>query len=119
MKNITASILAIAILSTVTVQAAPSVSPTLQRVIEIRKTLPVPADWHFFMSNEAEWRDAARPTHSAYSNLAYKSTFIREWYAMSATDEQLRHTIAHEMGHRICNCTDEATAEGIALQILK
>jgi hypothetical protein len=89
----------------------------MQRIVSIRKTLPVPADWHFFTLSEAEWSKAAPGTHTAYSNLAYKTTFIRETYAESASDAALRQTIAHEMGHRICNCTDEPEANRVAAQI--
>jgi hypothetical protein len=94
----------------------------LQRVVAIRKTLPIPADWHFFMLSEAEWKNSKGQglgTHTAYSNLAYKTTFIRESYAISAQDSQFRHTIAHEMGHRICNCTNESTADRIADQLTR
>ena len=123
MKNITAIILTVAFLTTVPCNAAPnSLFEEGDRVRSIAKTLPagtVPADWHFFIFNEAQWIN--RPgagTHTAYSYLDSKHTYIRETYILRSTDEQLRHTIAHEMGHRICNCTDEATAEGIAAKIL-
>lgn len=89
------------------------------RIVAIRKTLPVPADWHFFLLSEAEWNKQGLGTHSAYSNLAYKTTFVRESYAASAQDVKLRHTIAHEMGHRICGCTDENTADRIADELTR
>jgi len=89
----------------------------LQRIAEMRKTLPVPADWHFFLVTEADWRKIQLGTHSAYSNLAYKTTFIRESYVESVQDDKLRHTIAHEMGHARCQCTDESTADRIADQL--
>jgi hypothetical protein len=113
----TATFVLLALLS-VPVAAAPK--PTaMDRVIAIRKTLPVPANWHFFLVTEADWRKVQLGTHSAYSNLAYNTTFIRESYAISAQDDKLRHTIAHEMGHRICNCTDEGTADRIADQLIR
>ena len=115
MRTLTAA-LALALLSATGVST--HAAPAIQRVIEMRKSLNVPLDWHFFLLNEAEWRDTSSPTHSAYSNLTYKSTFIREWYAKSATDSQLRQTIAHEMGHRICNCTDESKANFYQSKIL-
>jgi hypothetical protein len=100
---------------------APQGPTAMERVVAIRKTLPVPADWHFFMVSEADWRmrqGVARGTQTAYSDLGTNVTYLRESYAASAPDEKLRHTIAHEMGHRICNCTDESTADRIADQIL-
>ena len=88
-----------------------------QRVVALRDILSIPADWHFFVLSEAEWSKATPATHTAYSNLSYKTTFLRESYVKSATDTQLQQTIAHEMGHRICQCTDEDEANRIAALI--
>lgn len=92
----------------------------IARVAAIRKTLAIPADWHFLLLNEPEWTrraGVALRTSTAYSDLDTHITFLREFYVMSAQDEKLRHTIAHEIGHYRCQCQDEATADRIADQL--
>ena len=128
MKNITASILAIAILSTVTAQAAPNLlTEQTLRISIIRKTLPaIPADWHFIVVNDIEWKTIIEKNglqrnqpQSAVSNLKTHFTFVRAAYAMQAPDWELRKTIAHEMGHFECQCQDENKANFYQDQILK
>jgi hypothetical protein len=58
-------------------------------------------------------------SHTAYSLLNRHVTYIRDTYVESAQDDKLRSTIAHEMGHQVCGCTDEATANHFQAIILK
>ena len=97
----------------------------MQRIADIRWSLPVPRGWHFVVLDEVKWNQMVsanglrgnRP-QSAMSSLDGGFTYVREQYVDTAEYWRLRHTIAHEMGHRICNCTDEVTADKIADQIL-
>ena len=93
------------------------------RVRAIAKTLSVPANWRFIVVDEIQWKSITQKSgttlesHSAVSNLKAGVTFIRVGYAAAATDYLLRRTIAHEMGHARCQCTNESTADRIADQL--
>ena len=129
MKNIliAATItLALFVLLTVTVHASTNLlTEQTLRISVIRKTLPaIPADWHFIVVSDDDWRhiiDKNGLNHgspqSAVSNLKNHITFVRAAYAMQAPDWELRKTIAHEMGHYLCGCTDENKANFFQDQI--
>lgn len=125
MKNITASILAIAILSTVPCYAAPNLLfEQGDRVRTMAKTLPVvPADWRFLVFDEVQWNrittDNGFKTRTAVSNLKAHITYVREAYAIAATDFELRQSLAHEMGHYLCGCTNEDKANSYQAKVLR
>lgn len=81
----------------------------------------IPQGWQFVVLNESAWKSNphTHDSHTAYSLLDRQVTYIRETYAMTASDYQLRQTIAHEMGHFICDCKDEAKANFYRDRILK
>lgn len=83
-----------------------------QRVAKLSATLPYPTGWRFSVVSEAAW--AAVPvigkTDTAYSDLDRHVTYVRSSYAASASDDQLRRTLAHELGHWLCGCADESQA---------
>jgi hypothetical protein len=89
------------------------------RIRAIAKTLGtnVPEDWHFIVVSETQWAAMVKENglhlgeaQSAISSLTGHFTFIREGYAVRATDYLLRQSLAHEMGHYQCGCTDENKA---------
>src|ERR1700730_4186777 len=111
--------IALALLCSIATQAAPNLLVEQgDRVRAIGKTLPgVPSDWHFMIVNEQTWQDIVRTKrswsnlgNSAASNLTAHLTFVREGYALRATDSDLRQILAHEMGHHLCGCQDENKA---------
>ena len=56
-------------------------------------------------------------THSAYTYLPLRQTYINEAYLITAEDRRIRHTMAHEAGHLICECNSEQRANDIAYQL--
>jgi len=56
-------------------------------------------------------------TDSAYTILQFRQTFMNEDYLVYADDGRVRHTLAHESGHLICECNSETKANEIAYQL--
>lgn len=88
------------------------------------KTLPVvPADWRFLVFDEVQWNrittDNGFKTRTAVSNLKAHITYVREAYAIAATDFELRQSLAHEMGHYLCGCTNEDKANSYQAKVLR
>ena len=100
---------------------------TGDRVRAVAKTLKgVPPDWRFLVVNDVQWKTIIEKNgldrsqaQSAVSNLAMHFTFVREGYAVRAPDNELRQTIAHEMGHYMCGCSNEDKANSEESKILK
>jgi len=115
-------IVALGLVCSIAATAAPLVTPEA-RVNSTVESLgaAVPQGWQFVVMNEAAWRmnPYTHNSHTAYSLLDQHVTYIRETYVQSAQDDKLRSTIAHEMGHELCGCTDEATANHYQAVILK
>lgn len=53
-------------------------------------------------------------TDTAYTYLPLHRTYVNEGYLTYADDQRIRHTLAHEAGHLICECPSEQTANDIA-----
>lgn len=56
-------------------------------------------------------------TDTAYTSLALQQTHINEDYLVTGEYDQIRHTMAHEAGHLICECRSEEKANDIAYQL--
>lgn len=115
------------LLCSIAAQAAPTLLVEQgTRIRAIVKTLPgTPQDWRFIVLDEVQWKQIMSKSgtrlmsQTTISNLETHFTFIREGYAIAATDYKLRRSLAHEMGHRMCACQDEDKANFYQDQILK
>lgn len=80
----------------------------------------MPRWWRVIVLRKPEWDGKmleyglVGKTDSAFTILGDDVTFLNEDYLSLASDEQLEHTLAHESGHLICNCSNEDTANKIA-----
>lgn len=53
-------------------------------------------------------------TDTAYTSLLLQQTHVNEDYLVTGEYDQIRHTMAHEAGHLICECHSEEKANDIA-----
>ena len=58
-------------------------------------------------------------TESGYTYLGSNQTHLNEDYLIWHDDHDVRHLLAHEAGHLICECTSEQKANDIAYQLEK
>jgi len=58
-------------------------------------------------------------TESGYTYLGLNQTHINEDYLVWHDDKDVRHLLAHEAGHLICECKSEEKANDIAYQLEK
>jgi hypothetical protein len=83
----------------------------------------MPNSWDIHIIPEIQFEANIRRyninTESAYTFLPLDRTYLNEFYLQYADDRRVRHTLAHEAGHMICNCTSEEKAEEIAYQLEK
>jgi hypothetical protein len=130
MKSFTkfTALLFLMLLAATATQAGPDLVFQMgDRVRAAAKTLKgVPSDWRFLVVNDEQWRHMIDKNgldrgqaQSAVSNLEMHFTFIREGYAVRAPESELRQTIAHEMGHYLCQCTNEDKANSYQDKILR
>lgn len=83
---------------------------------------PMPNEWDIHIIPEGQFIENVQHLHvgftqSAYTAIPIDQTYLNEGYLMIADDRRVRHTLAHEAGHMICNCTSEVKAEAIAYQL--
>ena len=116
----TASILAIALLTAVSCYAAPVSQSIRVHQLVAQLHVQLPPDWNFILLNEGQWRGVGdRDTNTAFSHLSEHLTYVRESYAIHATDKELLRTLAHEIGHFQCQCQDENKANVYRNKILQ
>ncbi len=56
-------------------------------------------------------------TDSGYTTLGLNQTHLNEDFLIWHPDQDVRHLIAHEAGHLICECKSEEKANDIAYQL--
>jgi len=82
---------------------------------------PMPDTWGVHIIPVEQFEIAKRRYHldtdSAFTFMPQNQTYLNEFYLTYADDRRVRHTLAHEAGHMICNCTSEEKAEAIAYQL--
>ena len=82
---------------------------------------PMPNEWDIHIISGEEFNANTNRLHinteSAYTFMPLDQTYLNEDYLMVGDDRRVRHTLAHEAGHMICNCTSEEKAEEIAYQL--
>lgn len=82
---------------------------------------PMPNEWDIHIIPVEQFNENINRfrinTESAYTIMPLDQTYLNEMYLGYADDHRVRHTLAHEAGHMICNCTSEEKAEGIAYQL--
>ncbi len=92
----------------------------LERSLNFTKE-PMPDTWNIHIIPEAQFHENVEKmkvtTESAYTFMPLDQTYINEAYLQYATDQMVRHTLAHEAGHMICACTSEEKANDIAFQL--
>lgn len=77
-------------------------------------------DWKIFVVPADQWREglsaknAQTSIGTCYTQLPFKFTYCRAEWVKGASVRQISHSLAHELGHIICNCDDERTAEAFA-----
>jgi hypothetical protein len=78
----------------------------------------MPDTWNIHIIPEEQFQENIQIMHvnteSAYTFMPLGQTYINEGYLGYADDRMLRHTLAHEAGHMICECTSEQKANAIA-----
>ncbi len=62
-------------------------------------------------------KDHNIPTETAYTYAGVNHTYLNEDVLLWQSDEVIRHVIAHEAGHLICECRSEDKANEIAVQL--
>lgn len=76
----------------------------------------LPEGWLIVTVDEPTWRrlkkkyDLPPDALTAFTDIHAGWTVVRERYALTATNERLRHTMAHEGGHVACQCASEDVA---------
>jgi|SRR4051812_19534239 hypothetical protein len=87
-------------------------------------TLSYPNDWRILVAcSPVAWQNLLRAadvhgTHSAFTNLRKRTTVINA-DIFRRFSSQYRRTLAHELGHILCNCSSEAKAEDFAFNTAK
>ena len=98
------------------------------RILRLEHTLnfsrePMLSPWTIRILDEETFlkyvRENNLSTYSAYTNLFGTVTSLNEGYLEFAIDSRVRHTLAHEAGHVICQCASEDKANEIAYQLEK
>ena len=113
-------ILALLFLSLLPARVAQA-NTAFERVSKLAASLPFAPDWKFVLVSEGAWFHVPvlGKTNTAYSDLNTHTTYLREAYVVSATNEGLTRTLAHEAGHWLCSCADEGQADKWRDKILK
>ena len=71
------------------------------------------SEWTIFIVPEKEWKSSLRKGqhgHTAYT-LPGKLTYLNAEWLRGSSSEKIAQVLAHEYGHILCNCSDEAIAE--------
>lgn len=109
----------LAMLFVLTMAIGASAQTPKERVLRmVHQEALFPSDWVFQVVPEANWQSMLRQLHldsteTAFTCLACRVTYIRQFYAANTTDKRLRHTLLHEYGHVACGCADERVADKI------
>jgi hypothetical protein len=83
-------------------------------------TTPRPSNWTITVPSQADWDKQVKTlnlqtaTAFTFMNETNNATFLNPDYVFNSKELQLLHTLAHEAGHMICQCTDEHFANDIA-----
>lgn len=97
-----------------------------QRITKLESQLnfsqqPMVSYWQITILDAKAWDYMIRQYHienetaTAFTVMEQARTFLNEDYlATTGTDVPVRHTIAHEAGHLICECGSEDKANDIA-----
>ena len=94
-----------------------------QRIVRLEQSLnfsqePMVSIWEVTIDDGKLFDDYVQehglPTESAYTFLGLNHTHLNEAYLLWHSDREVRHLLAHEAGHMICNCTSEQKANEIA-----
>lgn len=79
--------------------------------------------WQIVVLNKPDWQDALQRFHlegqteTAFSVLQWDTSYVNGEYIRFSTDGEVKHTLAHEAGHFICECRSEDKANEIAKQL--
>jgi hypothetical protein len=98
--------------------------PQLQRLQAESPELGFRSDWTVVIAcTSLAWEGARTkagrpPTKTAFTSLQAKITVLNGAIFYDLRGEY-RHTLAHELGHIECNCSDEGRAEQAGLTLLR
>ncbi|PYU28878.1 MAG: hypothetical protein DMG32_01730 [Acidobacteria bacterium] len=104
----------------VTVAGNEQLRPIVQQMAESLKA-PI-LTWGILVLTEIEWQNLGAKrfhTESAFTIIASRHTFVREIYVRSHSATQIRRTLAHEVGHIMCDCMKESVADQAAATLLE
>jgi hypothetical protein len=82
---------------------------------------PMPNTWNIHIIPGTQFNENVKrlnvDTSTAYTFIQIDQTYLNEDYLTTAPEFRIRHNLAHEAGHMICQCRDENRAEAIAAQL--
>lgn len=98
----------------ISVSGSAYLRPMVQRIAE-GLDVPLPS-WGIVILTDAQWAGTEQRfrTGSAFTIITSRHTFISERFIRHHSTAEIRHTLAHEVGHIICDCFDERIAETFA-----
>jgi hypothetical protein len=107
--------------ATITAVGVPVIAA--QPALVIVNALPdYPADWKIYVAGEKQWAGLMskvdHTSQAAVTDRKQRTTIVRGliFTDLPATGIHVtaQHVLAHELGHIMCNCDDEWTAESYA-----